>query len=279
MGDAGLGEHVAVETAQAAVATDIVQDAIASESLVHHRHRAAALTRHEPARQLRGPAVMAVVGRYVGVGQRVSDRDDRARLSGRDDVDAADEVPIVGKATDRHDLFGGEIPRRRDVVGLPRVAPGDPEARRQIARQVHADGQIRQRRELQPDRIADDQRARGDRRARLAAEGQPAIGAGHDGRPRAAHADARRADRQRASAIRVRDAHAQHAPSDADARDHPQRVIAEGGALAGRGGCRPGADPMRGVPHGLSPSPGPREESPDPGAMLRGIQRRGGLVS
>lgn len=102
MGDAGLRDYVAVEAAQAAVATDIVQDAVAAEPLVHHRHRPPARPRHEPARELRGPAVMAVVGRDIGVGQRVADRDDGARLPRRDDVDAADEVPVVGQAADRH---------------------------------------------------------------------------------------------------------------------------------------------------------------------------------
>src|SRR2546421_8833935 len=76
MGHAGLGQHVAVEAAQAAVAPDIVQDTVAAEPLVHHRHRPPALARHEPARQLRRPAVMAVVGRDVGGGQRVAERDD-----------------------------------------------------------------------------------------------------------------------------------------------------------------------------------------------------------
>ena len=144
---AGLRQHVAVEAAQAAVAPDVVQDAVAAEPLVHHRHRPSARTRHEPACELRGPAVMTVVGRDVGVGQRVADRDDGAGRLRRDDVDAANEVPVVGEAADRHHLFRREITRRGDVVGLPRIAPGDAEARRQIVRQVHAHGQIRERRD------------------------------------------------------------------------------------------------------------------------------------
>src|SRR5207248_412643 len=130
--DAGLGQHVPVEAAQPAVAADIVQDAIAAESLVHHRQRPRALPRRQPASELRGPAVMAVVRRDVGVGERVAERDHRARLSRRDDVDAADEVPVVGEAADGHDVFAREIARRRDVVRLPRIAPGDAEARRQV---------------------------------------------------------------------------------------------------------------------------------------------------
>src|SRR5713226_8991725 len=64
---------------------------------------------------------MAVMGRDIGVGQRVAERDDRARLPRGDDVDAADEVPVVGEAANRHELFRSEISRRRYVVGLPRA--------------------------------------------------------------------------------------------------------------------------------------------------------------
>src|SRR5436309_2448632 len=39
MGHARLRQHVAVEAAQAAVAPDVVQDAVAAEPLVHHRRR------------------------------------------------------------------------------------------------------------------------------------------------------------------------------------------------------------------------------------------------
>src|SRR5262249_53469231 len=70
---------------------------------------------------------------------------------------------------------GGEVAGRGDVVGLPRVAPGDPEARRQIAREVHADRQIREGGEFEPRRIAHDHGAGGNRRARLAAEGDAAV--------------------------------------------------------------------------------------------------------
>src|SRR5437016_1803491 len=108
----------------------------------------------------------------------------------------ADEVPVVREAADGHDFVGGEIPWRRDVVRLPRIAPGDPEARRQIRRQMHTDGKVRQRRERELDRIADDERAGGDRRAPLTAEGEQAVRARHQLRSRAAQADACRPERQ-----------------------------------------------------------------------------------
>src|SRR5438477_1051517 len=249
VGDAGLGQHVAVDAAQAAVAPDIVQDAVAAEPLVHHRHRSPARPRDQPARELRGPAVMAVVGRDIGVGQRIAERDDRACLVRRDDVDAAEEVPVVGEAADRHELFGGEVSRRRDVIGLPRIAPGDPEARRHVTRQVHADGKVRQWRERQLDWIADDERAGGDRRAGVAAEGEPSVGARRRRRTGAAQANAGRRDHQGASPIGVRDTYAQPAATDTDPRDHSQRMVAEGGAFGRRRRRRPGADPVRVVSH------------------------------
>ena len=91
---------------------------------------------------------MAIVGRDIGVGERVAEGDDGARFARCHDVDAAHEVPVVGEAANRHALFGGEIARRRYVVGLPRIAPGDPEIYRQIVRQMDADRKVRKRRKL-----------------------------------------------------------------------------------------------------------------------------------
>ena len=82
MGDAGLGQHVAVEAPQPAVAAEVVQDAVAAEPLVHHRHRPAARARHQPPGELVGPAAKGVDRRDVAVGQRVAERDDAAGLGG-----------------------------------------------------------------------------------------------------------------------------------------------------------------------------------------------------
>ena len=112
VGDAGLDQDVAVEATQAAVAPDVVQDPVAAEPLVHDRHRAAAGTSLQPARELIGPAAERVDRRDVGVGQRVAERHDAAGLSRGEHVDAADEIPVVGDLADRHRDRRGEVPRR-----------------------------------------------------------------------------------------------------------------------------------------------------------------------
>ena len=83
VGDPGLGDHIAVEAAQAAVAADVVQDPVAAEPLVHHPHRPPAAARLEPAGELVGPAAEGVRRRDVGVGQRVAERDHAAGLRRR----------------------------------------------------------------------------------------------------------------------------------------------------------------------------------------------------
>ena len=84
----------------------------------------------------------------------------------RQHIDAAQEEPLVGQIADRHHRLGGEIARRRDVVGLPRIAAGDREIRRHLARQIEADREIGERRHAELDRIAEQHRAGGDRRRR-----------------------------------------------------------------------------------------------------------------
>src|SRR5579884_66788 len=90
MGDAGLRQHVAVEAPEAAVAADVVQDAVAAEPHIHDpKPPAAALV--EAAGEPVGPAAMRVKRRDIGVGQRVAERDHPARLRPRQYVDAAEE--------------------------------------------------------------------------------------------------------------------------------------------------------------------------------------------
>src|SRR5204862_6915867 len=95
MRDAGCGDDIAIETPEAAVAADVVQDAVAAEPLVHDPHRPPAPLRQAP-RQLIGPAAERVDRRDVAVGQRVAERDDSAGPLWSHNIDAADEEPLVG---------------------------------------------------------------------------------------------------------------------------------------------------------------------------------------
>ncbi len=194
MRDAGLRQNVAVEAAQAAVAADVVQDAVAAEPLVHHAQRAAVAARDQPPRKLVRPAAECVMRGDIGVGQRVAECHDAAGLHVGHNVDAVDEIPIVGQPPDRHHILAGKIPRRRDVIRLARIAAGDAETRRHVARQVDADRNIGQRRHRKIDRIAHQQRTDGDGGRTLAAERQPAVGARHDAGAACTQADPCRAD-------------------------------------------------------------------------------------
>src|ERR1700722_9252411 len=60
MRHARLCQHVAIEPAQAAVTTNVMQDAVAAETLVHHRHWPAAAARDQPACELIRPTAERV---------------------------------------------------------------------------------------------------------------------------------------------------------------------------------------------------------------------------
>src|SRR6516165_7162527 len=90
----GLGQHVAIKAAQPAVASDVVQDAIAAETLVHHPHRSAARSSLEPPGELVWPAAMRVERRDVGIGERIAECHDPSSLRSGDDINAADKIPI-----------------------------------------------------------------------------------------------------------------------------------------------------------------------------------------
>ena len=112
MRHARLRQHVAIEATQAAVAADVVQDAVAAEALVHHAHRAAA-ARDEPPRKLVGPAAERVV--RGDVAHRSASRPaPRCRRCPRG---ASTSMPLTKYQSsvmpaDRHHRLGGEIAGR-----------------------------------------------------------------------------------------------------------------------------------------------------------------------
>ena len=249
MRDPGRRQHVAVEAPHAAVAADVVQDAVAAEPLVHDAHRPAAPF-GETAGQLVGPAAERVDRRDVAVGQGVAERDNPAGIFRRDDIDSADKKPLVGQIADRHHGGIGEIAGGRDVVGLPRIAPRDLEIGQHLAGQIEADREIGERRRVELDRIADDQRAGRDDGGVIPTEGQRLVRARNDARPLITDPDAGRGDHQWPRAIGIRDPHPQRVAAEAEARHHPQCVIVEpDNAFRWRRRRRPAADPMLVVLH------------------------------
>src|SRR5262249_8115887 len=142
-------------------------------------------------------------------------------------VDAAHEKPFVGDLEDRHVGRGGEIAGRRDVIGLPRVAPGDVKGGRYLARQIERHRQIGERLDVELDRVAYPERARGDRRGAGPAEGEGARGALHYRGALVPYPDGGGADLELAAAVGVRDPDSQGVAADADARIHPERMVVE----------------------------------------------------
>ena len=86
--------------------------------------------------------------------------------------------------------------------------PGDPEALRNVASQMHAYGQVGERRNFEVDRVTDDQGPGRDRSAGRAVEGQRAVGLGDDLSPFTSQRDVRRADRELPRPVRIGQAHA-----------------------------------------------------------------------
>ena len=170
VGHAGLRQHVPVEASKPAVATQVVEDAVAAQPLVHDTERPPAVPRDQAAGKLVGPATERVVRRDVCVRQRVAQRDDTARLRRCLDVDPADEEPFVGELSDRHDGLRREIAGRRNIVGLPCIASGDLEVGRDVLRQINRHDQIGQRRHVERDRIAHQIGAGGEHRCLRPAE-------------------------------------------------------------------------------------------------------------
>ena len=69
-------------------------------------------------------------------------------------VDPAEEIPVVGGPADRQLDRLREVAGGRNIVGLPRIASGDPESRRDLAREVEAHGEVAERRQIEFDGVA-----------------------------------------------------------------------------------------------------------------------------
>ena len=176
--------------------------------------------------------------------------------SGATHIDAADKEPFVGQIADRHHRGVGEIARRRDVVGLPRIAPGDLEIGQHLAGQIEADREIGERRHVELDRIAE----RSAPAATVAVSLPPKVSLLVRARQRRrGPCRAPRCGRRRSPAgarhRRSRSAPAAVSPPRLTRGIHPQRVVVEAdNAFRRRRRRRPGADPMLAVLHRFLPS-------------------------
>src|ERR1700693_1713282 len=85
---------VAIQSSQSARTEEllgmIVQDAIAADACIHHADRRCVGPRSQTFRQSIGPAVVGVDLRMVAIGDGVAERDERAGLAGRFNIDFID---------------------------------------------------------------------------------------------------------------------------------------------------------------------------------------------
>ncbi len=155
--DARLRQHVAVETREGVRAQAVAQEAVAADARVQHAHRVGRGRRLQAAGQHVRPPVVAIGGGSASVRDGVAEDHDGARPCGREHVDAGEDVPVidrhgVGQSGSRHGLSGLKIrggARSRVACHFRRRAP-----------HVDRHRQVRERRQFELDRVAEQRLAR-----------------------------------------------------------------------------------------------------------------------
>ena len=92
--DAGLGEDVTVEAGEGIGAGDIVQDAVAADTLVEDAEVGGLLVGLKAMCQIIGPAGVGIAGAESAVGDAVAEGYDGCAVASGKDVDAFEEWPV-----------------------------------------------------------------------------------------------------------------------------------------------------------------------------------------
>jgi hypothetical protein len=125
------------------------------------RHVRRARITLEPLGQQIGPALIRVRCRPESIGDRIAERHNRARRRRPADFNGAQEVKGLCRRHSGEIGRSGEVARARDIVRLqPDVVVS---CRSDVARQVDTYSQVAERGHRQRDRIADHERAGGNR--------------------------------------------------------------------------------------------------------------------
>ena len=222
--DAGLRQHVAIESGQHVRPEAVAQEAVAANPGVQHGDAGRGRRRLQAPRQDVRPAIVPVGRRSSAVGDRVAEDHDGPRRGRRADFDAAQEVPVI----DRHGI--GQARRRHGASCLEIRGGARPGVPRHVGRRAphvdrHREG--RERRQLELERVGEQHRALGNRRRRPARERQRAVGGGIDRASAGRAGDARRQQRQRRAAELVGEPHAQRPAAHRHAHDLPERRVGE----------------------------------------------------
>ncbi len=160
-----------------------------------------------------GPAVVAVGGGAVAVGDGIAQHRDGGDVRGRQHVDALDLIPVLDALRVRQLGSGDEIARGVEAGGARAGMAGLLRRRRVV---MQADGEVAERRGIERHGIGDVVGAGRDRDVAAAGEGQSAVGSGVDAaEDQRGPRDVRRQDVQRLD------------PEDVGDVD-PERLAAEG---------------------------------------------------
>jgi hypothetical protein len=150
----------------------------------------------EPLGQEVGPTVIGIRGGGRAIGDRIAERHDRPGVGRGVDHDPAQEDPGLDRLRRLELDVAREVAFAGDVGCLHAlVVPG--RGRRDLGEE-QADGDAAEGRDGEVQGVTDHRRARRDRSRGLTAEGQRAVGAGHDRDAVVGQSDMGGADDQRA---------------------------------------------------------------------------------
>ena len=254
--DAGLRDHVAIEASERVGAEAVGEEVVAADALVEDPDIVRGRRGLEALGEDVGPAVVAVGGGGVAVGDGVAEGNDGSCAGGGEDVDAGELIPVLDLLCVGKIACGDEI-----AVKVVRGGAGAGVAGFTCGRRVkvNSDGEVRERGDGIVDGVGDVFGAGGDDDFGGSAEGEGLVGGGIDGggggRERAGDVDG--GEVQRVDAEGVGEMHAQGCATGGDADDLAESRVAK--VVGGEGILRlgnllrggPGADPELRIRGGL----------------------------
>jgi len=176
--DAGLGEHVAVEAGEDVGAEAVGEQVVAADALVEDAEGSGGGRGLKPLGEDVGPAIVAVGGGSVAVGDGVAEGYDGGCVLRGGDIDCGDLVPVVhllrGRQVCRRDLIAVDVVGRGAGAGMAGLAGG-----RGV--EMEGDGEVGESGDGIVDGVGDVLGTCGNGDVAAAGEGERLVGGGVDG--------------------------------------------------------------------------------------------------